>query len=205
MTDEVSPNRPELRASHEDRDRTVEQLRIAAGDGRLTVEELDERLERALTARTHSELEVLVRDLPTVTGSAAPEIKDLVRIECHSGSTKRDGHWVVPRGLEVKVGSGSVKLDFTEAVITRPTLRIDAEVQSGTLTIITRPGILVDTDDVTVRSGSVKSRTPHGVSASTVLRIEVSGSVRSGSIVARPPRRGVWAWLLRRSQPASRA
>jgi hypothetical protein len=39
---------PELRASHADRERVVEILRVAAGDGRLTSDELDERLEAAL-------------------------------------------------------------------------------------------------------------------------------------------------------------
>ena len=79
-----------------DRDRVVELLRVAAGDGRLTSAELDERLEAALTARTYSELAVLTTDLPTAPGAAAPlvasaltaEPKDLVRIDCGSGSTK---------------------------------------------------------------------------------------------------------------------
>jgi hypothetical protein len=31
-----------------------------------------------------------------------------------------------------------------------------------------------------------------------VLRVEVSGSVRSGSITARPPRRSFMDWLMRR-------
>lgn len=47
---------PDLRASHADRDQVVEWLRIAAGDGRLSAEELDARLESALTARTLGEL-----------------------------------------------------------------------------------------------------------------------------------------------------
>jgi Domain of unknown function (DUF1707) len=38
---------PELRASHADRDRIAEILSAAAGDGRLTAAELDERLEAA--------------------------------------------------------------------------------------------------------------------------------------------------------------
>ena len=66
MTGEVSPgtgagsgDRPELRASHDDRDRAVEILRVAAGDGRLTAAELDERVEAALTARTSAELAAL--------------------------------------------------------------------------------------------------------------------------------------------------
>src|SRR2546430_12224369 len=56
--------RSELRASHDDRDRVVELLRVSAGDGRLTAEELDERLEQAMTARTYGELARLVADLP---------------------------------------------------------------------------------------------------------------------------------------------
>ena len=60
--------RPELRASHEDRDRVVELLRVAAGDGRLTADELDQRLEAALTARTQRELVVLTADLPAAPG-----------------------------------------------------------------------------------------------------------------------------------------
>jgi hypothetical protein len=42
----------DLRTSHADRDRVVEVLRVAAGDDRLTAEELDSRLEIALSART---------------------------------------------------------------------------------------------------------------------------------------------------------
>ncbi len=155
----------QLRASHQDRDRVVEILRVAAGDGRLTAEELDQRLEAALTARTYAELAVLTTDLPAAgpAGAAAvPEPKDVVRIDCGSGSTRRDGRWVVPQRIDVRVTSGSVRLDFTDAVITQPTLKVDAEVHSGNLTLVTRPGIVVDADEVSVRSGSVKVREPWG-------------------------------------------
>ena len=52
----MSDDLPDLRASHEDRDRVVDVLRAAAGDGRLSAGELDARLESALTARTLGEL-----------------------------------------------------------------------------------------------------------------------------------------------------
>jgi Domain of unknown function (DUF1707) len=55
---------PQLRASHADRDRAVDILCAAAGDGRLSAAELDERLEAALTAQTISELATLTADLP---------------------------------------------------------------------------------------------------------------------------------------------
>src|SRR5499427_2236197 len=65
------PAPDQLRASHEDRDRVVELLRVAAGDGRLSAEELDERLEAALTARTYGELAALSTDLPVAGGHSA--------------------------------------------------------------------------------------------------------------------------------------
>ena len=54
----------EIRASDADRDATVERLRRHAGAGRLDADELDERLERALRARTLGDLRALVADLP---------------------------------------------------------------------------------------------------------------------------------------------
>lgn len=198
-----------LRASHEDRDRVAELLRVAAGDGRLTAEELDQRLEAALTARTYGELAALVTDLPAVPGlaAAAPaqEPKSLVRIDCGSGHAKRDGRWVVPERMEVSVASGGVTLDFTEAVTALPSLRIDAQVRSGRLTLVTKPGVVVDADDVAIRSGSVKVREPWDRHVPVILRIHLSGKVASGHITARPPRRTFWQWLLRRPGPYRQA
>jgi class 3 adenylate cyclase len=185
----------ELRASHADRDRVVEVLKAAAADGRLTSDDLDQRLETALTARTVAELDPLVADL-TITTRA--EVPDLARIECGAGSARRDGSWVVPRRLEIHIGSGSVQLDFRQAVIGAPELRIDAQVSSGSLKLITRPGIVVDADDVTVNSGSVKVAPAAGPDAPAELRVKVSGRVGSGSVSARPARRRRWRALWRR-------
>jgi hypothetical protein len=196
--------RSELRASHDDRDRVVELLRVAAGDGRLTAEELDERLEVAMTARTYGELARLVSDLPDspdVAGAPAPRVKDVVRLNCRSGQTVKDGRWVVPQRMELKVTSGHIKLDFTEAVITHSSLQIDAEVRSGHVILITKPGIVVDTDDVTVSSGHIKIRAPWGSDGPEVLRIDVAGKVGSGHLVARPPYRTFWQWLTRQPKP----
>jgi Domain of unknown function (DUF1707) len=55
---------PQLRASDAERERTVAHLRRHAADGRLTVEELDERCARALSAKTVAELAELLADLP---------------------------------------------------------------------------------------------------------------------------------------------
>ena len=125
----------------------------------------------------------------------------MIRIYRTSGWAKQEGRWLVPRRIEVRVRSGHVKIDSSEAVITQPLLRIDAKVGSGGLKLLTRPGIVVDTDDVAARSGRVKVRAPWGSEVPAILRIEVSGTVGSGRIKACPPRRIFWQWLLRRSRP----
>ena len=60
---------PALRASDAERERAADALRHAAGDGRLTMEELDERLHSAYEAQTRAELERLVADI-AVPGDA---------------------------------------------------------------------------------------------------------------------------------------
>jgi hypothetical protein len=64
MTSDLPGVTPGLRASDADRDLAVDVLCVAAGDGRLTAAELDERLEAALTARTIGELAAVTADLP---------------------------------------------------------------------------------------------------------------------------------------------
>jgi hypothetical protein len=58
------PRDRSVRASDADRDRTADLLRDEAASGRLTPEELDERLERAFTAKTLADLDELASDLP---------------------------------------------------------------------------------------------------------------------------------------------
>jgi len=199
-----------LRASHEDRDQVAERLRVAAGDGRLSPEELDERLGLALTARTYAELAALVADLPAAgtAVSAAPAspvpaspAKDVIRLHVTSGHAKREGQWVVPSRMDLSATSGHIRVDFTQALITKPTLHIHADVTSGHITLITKPGIVVDADDVFVTSGRVKVLAPWGPDVPARLRIDVAGSCGSGRIVARPPRRSLWQWLRRAPRP----
>ncbi|MGP0026089.1 MAG: DUF1707 domain-containing protein, partial [Streptosporangiaceae bacterium] len=58
------PDPKGLRASDRDRDRTAEILREAAGEGRLGMDELDDRLNAVYAAKTYADLEPVIRDLP---------------------------------------------------------------------------------------------------------------------------------------------
>jgi hypothetical protein len=63
----------EIRASDDDRQRTVAALEWHTGAGRLTLDEFAERARLAHDARTLDELAAVVRDLPADTVAAPAE------------------------------------------------------------------------------------------------------------------------------------
>lgn len=194
---------PELRVSDRDRDQVLEILQVAAGDGRLTAVELDERLDAALSARTTGDLARLTADLHL--DGMPPQAKDLVRIDQRFGDVTRSGRWLVPRRMEIRLMFCDAKLDFTDALITHNTLHIDVDLRiGGNLLLVTRPGIVVDTDDLTRSSGDIKIRPASGPDTPVVLRVQLAGQSRGGDIIARPPRRKVSERLRRGPQSTGR-
>jgi hypothetical protein len=159
----------DMRASHEDRDRVMDALRVAGGDGRLSAEELDTRLERALSARTLGELAGLTTDLPN-----APAVKEVLVIRQHVGTYVQQGRWLVPARIELRTQMCRVTLDFTHAVITSRALHIDADMVLGKLVIISPPGIGINTDGLTLTYSKLKLHSTNAA-ADPRLRIELAG------------------------------
>jgi hypothetical protein len=60
----AAAGRGRLRASHADRERVIDVVKAAFVQGRLTGDELDARLARALGSRTYAELAAVTADLP---------------------------------------------------------------------------------------------------------------------------------------------
>src|SRR3712207_4100380 len=67
----ASPRSTALRASDADRERVVEFLRHQYADGRLSEDELAERIEAASAGRTATDLEARTADLPVPRQTAA--------------------------------------------------------------------------------------------------------------------------------------
>ena len=116
------------RASDAEREATVTRLREAAAEGRLTVEELAERIDAAYAASMLDELAPLTADLPAVAGSSS------IAVEGGGGGTRfvlgilgggdRRGRWrVAPRVTVVNV-LGGADLDLREATLTAPEVTI---------------------------------------------------------------------------------
>src|ERR1700749_1079958 len=177
----MSRDLPELRASHEDRDRVVDTLRTAAGDGRLTAEELDARVERALSARTQGELAALVADL-----SAATATKDVLVVKQTGGKWTRAGRWTVPNRIEVRTKLCRVTFDFTDGVITSRTVRIDTDMQNGKVVIVGAPGIVIGADGLNLVFSKTKLRSD-SAAADPRLRIELVGTLKHAKVIERRP------------------
>ena len=80
---EPAPRDPDLRVSQAERDEVVAVLAGHFADGRLTVEEYEERVEAALAARTGRDLEPLLEDLP-VADPPASSARTRHRLESRS-------------------------------------------------------------------------------------------------------------------------
>jgi hypothetical protein len=120
------PAVPQLRASDADRERVADQLRQASGEGRLTVDELDERLNRCYAAKTVAELAQLTADIiPGQQAASAPSSAGTVSVRPGPGGTgtivsimggnDRAGRWRVASRLNVINVMGGGDLDLTQA------------------------------------------------------------------------------------------
>jgi hypothetical protein len=174
---------PDLRASHADRDRVVDALRVAAGDGRLSAEELDTRLEGALSARTLGELAELTADLPI---APAARDKDVLVVEQHGGRYVREGRWPVPARIELRTRECKVTLDFTHAVITSNVLRIETDMVHGKLFIVGSPGIVIAPDGLNLTYSKLKLRS-ESAAGDPRLRIEFAGKLLHAKVIEQRP------------------
>jgi hypothetical protein len=140
-----------LRASDKDRESAAEVLREAAGDGRLNMTELDERLEAVYEARTYAELEPIIGDLPhQVIAPAAPASPPAPAsaVEPSAGKPSsgsavavmsgfsRKGAWVVPADFTAVVVMGGGELDLRDAQFSAPVVNIHATAIMGAIAII---------------------------------------------------------------------
>ena len=115
MTEEA----PVLKASDAERERAVELLRTHAVDGRLTLEEFADRVDKAYAARTRDELDELGRDLPeTATATAAVrQRKPTRRLVAVLSGLDRKGRWRLGSDTVALTFLGGVDLDLREAEI----------------------------------------------------------------------------------------
>jgi hypothetical protein len=186
MTDDAGS--PAVRASDAEREVAMSRLRDAAGVGRLTFEELADRIELAAGALTREDLVALTADLPadraaTTSLAAAPAP---ARASSVFGDVRQSGAWAVPAEGRWKSVFGDIVLDLREARVTTPEVLIDAGTFFGDVELLVPEGV-----EVEVRSraffGTVKQEAADAA-ASGAPRIVLTGGTVFGDVRVRPRR-----------------
>jgi len=80
-----------VRVGDVERDAVATQLREHYADGRLTLDELNERLDQAFAARTRADLNTVTRDLPYISRPAASAPAAAGRLSDWNGQSRWDG------------------------------------------------------------------------------------------------------------------
>ncbi|MEU6470499.1 DUF1707 domain-containing protein [Streptomyces massasporeus] len=169
MTDDAVPD---LRASDADREKVADILRDALAEGRLDMEEFEERLDATYKARTYGELAPITRDLPAagVTVPAVSLTKDPAtgpdwsgRITGGEGSStwavavmsgfQRKGHWTMPRRFTCFAFWGGGEIDLREANFADREVEINAVAIMGGVDVIVPPGVEVVVRGIGIMGG----------------------------------------------------
>lgn len=225
--DDDTQDRPgaDLRCSDTDRERVAEAIRAAAAEGRLTLTELEERLDLAFKAKTYADLQPITADLPQgpypipgqptsttthygggtpVAGSAEsqpptqsqpPAQPGSPRINAFLSTEKRAGRWTVPQRMDVTTILGEVVLDFTEAVVSHSDVHVQLGVLLGEVTMIVPEGANVVFEEGTNVLGERKSKLSQPPTPGAPV-IHVHGMVILGEVKVRPPREGLTRGVL---------
>ena len=148
------PDPSRLRISDDDRHKVAEVLRQAAGEGRIDLDELDQRLEAAYAAKTYGELVPITADLPVAGRPHPVALPRPAAVQRPAGArypssfaimseTKRVGTCVVEDHHSAFALMGSVVLDLREAQFESHEVTINASAMMGEVKVVVDAGTTV--------------------------------------------------------------
>jgi hypothetical protein len=194
--DPVPP--PPLRIGDRERDTAIALLQQAAAEGRLSLAELDSRLEVAMRATTYADLRPVIVDLIDrplaweLDGAGLPARRpgppgysadDPLRLD---GAQQRVGGWTVPPFLRINPGSRWVRLDFQHATPAASVIDVEVIGGAGWVLLVLPSGWAVDVDRLGNGWGSTSIKVPHEPAAGQPLLV-LRGSVGAGRLRVRLP------------------
>ncbi|RCV58166.1 hypothetical protein DEF23_02215 [Marinitenerispora sediminis] len=180
-----------MRASDLDREQVAEILRQAATEGRITLDELDERLDLAYRARTYGDLRPLTADLPAGRGVPAPArqpgagaVDRTLELRAKAGSIARRGNWEVPGRVVVSNPYGETRLNFREATLLTEVVDLEITASWGDAKIVLPDGATAAINVDTSWFGDVDSRVPERP-APPAPHFRITGAVKGGALRVR--------------------
>lgn len=199
------PRRADLRVSDADRHAVADILREAAGEGRLDIDELEERLEETYKAKTYADLEPITQDLP-VAGQApvmpaAPAAGPVPVVygegaasdsaSAFLSNVERKGVWVVPEQFSVNAVLGDANIDLREAHYSAREVVINATSVLGSVKVTVPPNVhvIVEGNGVLGDFKEPSSKVPEMLAAdSPVVRVRGLAVLGDVTVKRRGPR-----------------
>jgi hypothetical protein len=174
------------RASDADRERTIAVLRDATVEGRLTLDEFSERVERALQARTHEELLELGADLPRAV-EVVPSAQKKAGRWVVASQLERRGRWRLSDGYRLSAVCATVVLDLGQAMVEGNVTTLELRNLFSTVTILVPDAIQVEIDDGGVfLTTEVKLPEQRTSDSAPLIRIRTSG-IGGTNYICHPP------------------
>ena len=187
-----------MRVSDSDREQAADVLREAAGHGRISMDELDERLELAYAAKTYADLAAVTRDLPgpvqapgpvqpAMAGRIGGTPRSKFSVAILSGA-RRKGRWVVPRSYVGVAVMGGIELDLREAQFSEPEVTIHAYTLMGGIEITVPEDVDVDVSGIAFMGGFDHNASGPGVPGAPRVRV-IGFALMGGVDVRRKPQK----------------
>lgn len=172
----------DVRASDSDRDAAIERLGFGTAEGRLTLEELSERIEAVHAARTHRELARITADLPerasSVPARQTSERRWLVSV---FGDVTRTGSWRAQGTIAPVSVFGDIELDLRQATVPTGEVEIRANSPFGNIEVLVPGGVDADVSVFTLFGSKKVAVRESGRSGSPLVRVRafsIFGSVK---------------------------
>ena len=203
------PSVPALRASDTERERAAAVLRDAMASGRLSVEELDARMQQVLGATTRAELERLVDDVLVPPDGRHPIADEAVpvpavgsrvavrsgedgtrRIRSILGGSERKGRWRLAASCSVLNVLGGSKLDLSTVELASEQVELKVISVLGGAEIILPPRLNAEISELAILGGNdidVGDERPDPGGPVVHLRLV---SILGGAKVSRAPNLG---------------
>jgi hypothetical protein len=142
---------------HQERERVLQALGIHFAHDDLSLAELDERMDRAVRARSHGQLEALLEGLPPLArkfdSRSEPTSARMVGVDdvpprgvvmAMLSGAERKGRWLVPRHMKVWAFMGGVEVDFRQARFAPGVTEIEITAIMGAVEVLVPPDVTVE-------------------------------------------------------------
>ncbi|WP_411079464.1 DUF1707 domain-containing protein [Streptomyces sp. cmx-18-6] len=192
-----------MRASDAERERIAELLREAVAEGRLEMDEFEQRLDTAYKARTHGELEPLVQDLPA-PGSAVARVGSSAPAPARGsaanwparvggaatskgafafwGGFNRKGRWTVARKFTAFAMWGGGEIDLREANFEDRQIVIRCVTIMGGVHVTAPPELNVEVRGIGIMGGFGEGSNEEGEPAPDAPHVVVTGFALMGGV-----------------------